>query len=337
MKTKVSPTAVGMFVLGALALGVIALLSFGGLSLFSKPQRFMVYFNESIPGLDLGSPVKLQGVRVGRVVELVVRYDDKANRSVVVVTCELNRNVITDPQGVQLKVTGPQDIEAMVGHGLRAQLGVLGLATGLLFVELDFLDPAQYPAPKLADAPKFVVIPSIPSAISEYSASVSEILSDLKKVDFAGLSKNLKVLLDTTNQKVGELDLKGLGDKMGAAADAVKGFVNSPEARQTFLNLNAALTDLRVVLARLDGNIGPVSDELKKTLADAQGALQSVQNAADTTQRFVTAQGSLGDEATQSLRQLSDAAAALERLSDALSRNPSSLIVGKKKSEPAKP
>ena len=66
MKTKVSPAVVGMFVLGALALGVIALLSFGGLSLFSKPQRFMVYFDESVHGLDLGSPVKLRGVRVGR-------------------------------------------------------------------------------------------------------------------------------------------------------------------------------------------------------------------------------------------------------------------------------
>jgi len=31
---------------------------------FSKPQRFQVYFNESIHGLDLGSAVKLRGVRV---------------------------------------------------------------------------------------------------------------------------------------------------------------------------------------------------------------------------------------------------------------------------------
>ena len=36
------------------------------MSFFSKPQRFEVYFDESIHGLDLGSPVKLRGVRVGR-------------------------------------------------------------------------------------------------------------------------------------------------------------------------------------------------------------------------------------------------------------------------------
>ena len=73
MKTKLSPATIGAFVLGAFGLIVIALLSFGGVSLFSKPQRFVVYFDESIHGLDLGSPVKLRGVRVGRVVDLNIR------------------------------------------------------------------------------------------------------------------------------------------------------------------------------------------------------------------------------------------------------------------------
>jgi paraquat-inducible protein B len=333
VKTKVSPAAVGIFVIGALALGLIGLLSFGSLSLFSKPHRFMVYFDESIHGLDLGSPVKLRGVRVGRVVDLAVNYDDAANKSVVAVTCELTRNVITDEKGVTQKIAGPADIQTMVDHGLRAQLGVLGLATGLLFVELDFEDHDHAPAPKPDPAQKYVVIPAMASAISQYQASISEILSDLRKVDFAGISRDTKNLLATANRKLGEADVKGLSDKVGAAAEAVTTFINSPEAKQTFLNLNAALTDLRVVLARIDGNVGPISAELKQTLADAQAALKSLDATATTTQRFIAAQGSVGDEATSALRQLADAAAALERLSDAITRNPSSLIVGKKRPE----
>ncbi len=332
MKTKVSPAAVGMFVLGALALGMIALLSFGGLSLFSKPQRFAVYFDESIHGLDLGSPVKLRGVRVGRVVDTVVHYDDAANKSVVVVTCELNRNVITDVKGAQLKVTGPQDIQTMVDHGLRAQLGVLGLATGLLFVELDFFDPAQYPAPVLADQPKVVVIPSMISAISEYQASLSVILSDLKKVDFAGLSKEVKTLLTVTTQKMNALDTKTLGDKVGHAADAVAAFVESPEAKQTFANLNEALAATKAAIAKIDSQIGPVSEDLKATLAAAQTAMKTLDTAAATTKQFVQQQGQVGDEVTLALRQIAEAAGALENLANAIERNPSSLIVGKKKS-----
>jgi paraquat-inducible protein B len=333
VKTKVSPAAVGVFVLGALALGMIALLSFGGLSLFSRPQRFMVYFDESIHGLDLGSPVKLRGVRVGRVVDLAIHYDDtdSTNRSVVAVTCELNRNVITDAKGAQLRVTGPGDIQMMVDNGLRAQLGVLGLATGLLFVELNFSDPQLHPPTALANVPKYVVIPAMPSAISEYQASLSEILSDLRKVDFTGISKEIKTLLASTNRKVNELDLKTLGDKLGRAADSVTTFVDSPETKLAMANLNATLVAARSAMERLDGQVGPLSDELKQTLAAAQTALKALDATAVTTRRFVQQQNQLGDDFTATLRQVAEAATALDNLAAAIERNPSSLLVGKKK------
>ena len=145
MKTKVSPGIVGVFVIGAFALGVIALLSFGSLSLFSKPQRFVVNFDETIHGLDLGSPVKIRGVRVGRVVDLNVQFDEKVRKSVVRVICEFNRNIITDGSNGLVDVTSRDVLQELIDKGLRAQLGVLGLATGLLYVELDFLDPDTYP------------------------------------------------------------------------------------------------------------------------------------------------------------------------------------------------
>jgi paraquat-inducible protein B len=75
MKTKLSPAVVGTFVLGAFAIGIIALLAIGSFSLFSRPERFIVYFDEAISGLDEGSPVKLRGVRVGHVVGISIRYD----------------------------------------------------------------------------------------------------------------------------------------------------------------------------------------------------------------------------------------------------------------------
>ena len=61
MKLKLSPAAVGMFVLGAMLLGVIAFLSFGGTNIFSKPSRFLIYFDESVSGLDPGASVKVGG------------------------------------------------------------------------------------------------------------------------------------------------------------------------------------------------------------------------------------------------------------------------------------
>ena len=319
-----------MFVLGALLLAVIAFLSFGGTNFFAKPTRFLIYFNESVSGLDPGAAVKLDGVRIGRVAAINVRYDQSSKEALVQVTCEIDRNILTDIVGKQIDLTVPSQLQGLIDRGLRARLSLTGI-TGLLFVELKFEDARVYPANPRFMAEQYPVVPAIPSPISEVQQSIVEIVADIKKVDFAGLSKELKALLAGTNQKISDLDVKALGAKVGRAADAVTEFINSPDAKAAFANLNGALADLRATLAKLDGNVGPVSDELKKTLASAQSALKSLDAAAGTTQRFVLAQGNVGDELTQSLRQLADAAAALERLADTIDRNPSSLVVGKKK------
>jgi paraquat-inducible protein B len=190
VKTKVSPAIVGMFVIGAFALAVIALLMFGGVHIFTKPQRFVVYFDESVHGLTLGAPVQLRGVPVGRVADLNIRYDEKTNRSVVAVVCELSKNKVDDPNGIAIDVTDRAELQTLVDRGLRAQLGVQGLATGLLFVELDFLDVKDYPADKRTNDRQYVVVPYVPSAISEFQTNLTEILNDIKKIYFEGIVLN---------------------------------------------------------------------------------------------------------------------------------------------------
>ncbi len=336
MKTKLSPVAVGMFVLGALLLAVVAFLSFGGTNIFSKPTRFIVYFDESVTGLDPGAPVKLYGVRVGRVAAINVHYESASKESLVQVICEVDRNILSDNQGRPIDLTSPAELQSLIDHGLRAGLNLTGI-TGLSFVELEFNDVHKYPANPRFVVDLYPVVPSIPSQISQVQQSIVEIVTNLKKVDFAGLSKDLRTLLATANRKVSDLDLKALAERVGHAADSVDAFVSSPDAKKSFANLNTAIDETRAVIAKLDGNVGPVSDQLKQTLADAQTALKSLDAAAVTTRNFVRDEGQVGDEVTLALHQVADAAASLERLTDALERNPSSILVGRQKSSPAKP
>lgn len=334
MKTKLRPTIVGAFVIGAFVLGLIAMLAFGGVSFFSKPQRFVVFFDESIHGLDLGSPVKLRGVRIGRVVELNVRYEEGTNRSVVAVVCELNRDMVTDSAGARLDVSSRQELQGLVDRGLRAQLGVLGLATGLLFVELNFVDPKEYPAQSLGFEPRYLVVPPMPSALSEYSANLTEILNDLKRIDFAGISAEFKGLLVDTRRQLSGVDLKGAvaqWQKTGAQFEALAAM---PEFKETLANANLAIGDLRTVLAKIDTQVtqvGPVGQELAATLAEAKAALATFNSTAQAAHRFIGAQSGLGDEATRALEQIASAAEAVQRLADFLERNPQALITGKKR------
>ena len=329
MKTKVSPAIVGAFVIGAFALLVIGLLSFGGLNFFSKPQRFVVYFDESIHGLDLGSPVKLRGVRVGRVVDLNILYDKKNNRSVVAVVCELSKNKLADANGALIDVTSRGELQTLVDRGLRAQLGFLGFATGLLFVELDFMDVAQYPAGKIPAGANYVLVPAVPSSLSEFQARATDLLAKLNKIDFAGLTTELTKVLAETRERIAGVDLKGVTEQWKKTGASVDTLVNSPEIKQSFVTLNAALGDLRQVLAKLDTQVDANGAQLTATLTQAKETLESFNAAAAGARKFIAAQSGLGEEATKTLSQLGEAAQAVQRLADFIERNPQSLISGR--------
>jgi paraquat-inducible protein B len=334
MKTKVNPAIVGAFVIGAFALGIIAVLTFGGVNFFSKPQRFVVYFDESIQGLDLGSPVKLRGVRVGRVVDLNIRYDEKTNRSAVTVVCELSKNKLADAKGTLIDVTSRDELQSLVDHGLRAQLGYLGLATGLLFVELDFMDPKLYPAEaKPTGEPKYLVVPAVPSSLSEFQARATDLLAKVNKIDFEGLSTELKRLMVEARTRLEGIDLKGAVEQWKKTGAQIETLAANPDFKRTLDNLNAAVTDLRGAIAKVDAQVEPTSAELRATLAEAKRTIASFNDTAVTAKKFMARNAAVGDELADTLQHLDEAADSVKRLADFIERNPNALITGKKRPE----
>lgn len=333
MKTKVSPAVVGAFVIGAFALGTLALLSFGGFHFFEKPERFVVYFDESISGLDQGSAVKLRGVRVGRVTNLSIRYDETKNRSVVAVVCELNRDMVTDPSGAMLDVSSRAELEKLVQRGLRAQLGVGGLATGLLFVELDFKDPQEYPPHPPAPNERYVVVPQVPSTISEFQKGIGEVLANVKGIDLAAVARDISALAQTARKEIDGVDLRGLAEQWKKTGAQFEALANNPDFKKTFDNLNGAIGDLRTTIAKLEAQVEPTTKDLSATLAEARKTMQNFSATATAAQSFIAAQGGLGSELTTTLTHLNEAADSVTRLVDFLERNPNALITGRKRPE----
>ena len=318
MKTRISPTLVGVFVLGALVIAIIGIMSFGGVNIFSHPQRFVVYFDESINGLDLGSPVKLRGVRVGRVVDMNVLYDEATNQSHVAVVCEFNRNIIVDSKGVAYDVSDRKRLQSMVDHGLNAELDMLGLATGMLYVELGFSVSPTTPPPANADA-NYVVIPTKPSAISALQTNITDILGELKSMNLPELARDADALLKDARKQLNTLDLSAMTAELTHAGKSISAFAESPEARQT--------------LADLDATLDPASDKLPAVLADTQATLKKFSDAADSAKRLIDAQTGLGENASRALKQINEAAASVQHLMDYLERNPNALLSGKKQSQ----
>jgi paraquat-inducible protein B len=254
VKTKLSPSLVGLFVLGALLLAGVGVVTFGNVSIFTKPPRFTVFFDESVHGLDMGSAVKFRGVRVGRVADIRVRYDVATRRSEVQVICELSRDTIADPAGGAINMAERKQLEKFVREGLRARLGVVGLATGLLFVELDFFNPQQYPAapPTFADD-TYARVPAVRSTIAEFQASLTDILAKLKDVDIAALARETTGFVSDARRQLNALDLPQLASESTQTVRAVRNLATDPVWLAAAANANGAITDLRGVIAKIDG------------------------------------------------------------------------------------
>lgn len=335
MKTKVSPTVVGLFVLGAILLAGVALFSFGGVSFFSKPERFVVFFDETIHGLDNGSPVKFRGVRIGRVVGLNIRATPAdrppgASGSVVAVVCELSRDVVTDGNGAPIDVSDRAELQRLIDSGLRAQLGVIGYATGLLYVELDFYDPAAYPARKRPYIESdYLEMPSVPSKSAEFLRSLDEILASLKGVDFPRLASEVQGLVADTRAQIRAADLGTVSREWAAAGRSVSALAESPELKTALANAASATARLDRVLADLETVTGAGSEQFPLALQDARTAMRQFTETTAVMKRFINAQQYLGDDASKALSRLGEAAAAVARLADFLERNPNALLSGR--------
>ncbi len=71
---------VGIFVLISFSVLVGFMIIFTAGSLFQRTLRLETYFDESVQGLDIGSPVKHRGVKVGTVQEITFVQNEYADK-----------------------------------------------------------------------------------------------------------------------------------------------------------------------------------------------------------------------------------------------------------------
>ena len=80
MAKEANKTVIGLFVVGAIVLLVVALVVFGGGKIFKETNRFVAFFEGSVKGLSVGAPVMFRGVRIGKVDDFQVYYDGKEDK-----------------------------------------------------------------------------------------------------------------------------------------------------------------------------------------------------------------------------------------------------------------
>ncbi len=328
----------GVFVFAALALIVGVLFLLGGRSLFQSTFTFETYFNDSIAGLEIGSPLRFRGVPLGQVTEILPSWTEyewqvpsNKRRGYIVVRATISQN----REWIERIRHEAGD---MVKAGLRAQTQLAGI-TGQQYLGLDILDPVQYPPLPFDWKPRYVYVPAAPSLTSQIIANVQHFLANLDKLDVAALGRNLNALIENLNNKISEVPVA----ELSAEASAVL-----TDARTTINHLDGILTgpDIPLFLR----NLGQASGRLDGLLGDP-GLKQTIDNVADVSvrlRRFAASgeldrtvrridelasrlDGTVGDNRydvrviVQDLRVTADN---IRTLSDNLKRNPAGILLG---------
>jgi len=306
----------GLFVVVGFAVAMGTLVALGARSLEKATVKYRMYFDESVQGLDVGSPVKFRGVTIGSVYAIGIAPDHQH----VEVTCDL---VVDQLNDLGLNVVGDRKAPRIaVPAELRVQLGSAGI-TGVKFILIDFFKVSDNPIVPLPFPVPDNYIPSAQSTMKNLEDSV------VHAVDrFPEVATQVVAVLGKINRILEDIDSRQLPDKLGGVlrhADrvmdevqtAVRG-VDTPklsaDLQETMANLNVTVTRMSGLLERVQGNKG--------LLASAERASNAMGDVAQNA-------NGLGLEISETLRDVQQAADTIQRLGDALNRDSDMLLKGR--------
>ena len=183
-------------------------------------------------------------VTIGRVTALGLVSAEYGTGETIDVERQTYRQVFVRYVVDTAKIGRVPDTKTSVDLGLRARLASQGI-TGLSYLELDFVNPAQYPALTVPWTPKGQYIPSMPSAFTQVRDAAQEFLAKLNRLDIDALSAHLNGLISdvraemssgdlhntlvqatavlrTTNEAIAAADLPGLSADLKRTSAAVR-------------------------------------------------------------------------------------------------------------------
>ena len=319
MSTPTNHWKLGLFVVVGVSACVAAVIFFGGRSLKKETVPYKTYFDESVQGLEVGSPVKFRGVTIGSVSEIALAGDKRH----VEVNYELGVKVLNSLGLTVEKVNGTYT-KLVIPPDLRVQLASPGI-TGVKFIQMDFFDVKANPPLVLPFPVPVNHIPAVPSMMKNLEDSIVQAVDS-----FPELAKQLGVMLTQVSTILAQFEGGRLPDKLAETiallnkvlkeADAALVVIDpgklSNDAQETLRNLNVALASLNEVIGRVGGE---------------KGLAVSLQRTSETLGGLAQNANQVGPAMEDALKDVQDAAQSVQRLADSLERDPDMLIKGRAK------
>lgn len=163
-----SKKKIGLFLMTGIVIFVLVMGSFLKDKFFiDYSKQAVMYFDESIKGLNVGAPVVFKGVEIGKVSKIDLIETGTGLDFRIPVYTQFNNNVITKSKDKKFILDG------LIEKGLRARLTTQSYLTGQLMIELEMLPgtPLVFKAP----VPNLFEIPTTLSPLGELSKGLQSV------------------------------------------------------------------------------------------------------------------------------------------------------------------
>ncbi len=322
MSKKANPTKIGLFFVIGLALCVAGLLIFSSRSLFHPQQKSILYFNTSLKGLNPGAPVKIRGVTVGSVVDILIRHNQAPDDFSMPVIIAIDKKLAQTKSDELLRFGDQSASERLIREGFRGRLDAESLVTGVLYVGLELVPHATAPVFHQIK-PEYDEIPTVPSQIQQ-------LLANLSQVDVHGLSENVNRLVVRLDDSLRQLNVAEINAGLTNLLGAANQLVTSPNLTNSLASLRQMLDQAGSLLKRIDGRVDPVADSVTNAFYEAQKTLVDLRVAIQNVSALIGTDSAIPSELRQALEDLGNAGREVADLAQFLQRNPNALLTGRK-------
>ena len=345
MAKEANKTLIGAFVVGAVALIVVAILLFGGGRFFKRTINLVAYFDGSVKGLGVGSKVQLKGVTIGQVKDVRLLFNQGK-------LTFINRVIIETAPGKVSGFSGAEDaltiqdydaeeiIDGLINRGLRAKLDQESFVTGKSLVVLDFWPETRI---KLRGfEPEYIEIPTLPTDLEEIAKRFSELPLEDLVFQIRGAAAGV-------NNLVNSPELKGAIAALNQTLENTEALVKNIDRQVNPLasRLDETLKDYGALARNIDTHVGPMVTSITETARDtrkliknadrrlddvlvsAQSALVQIEKALAQVQDFASENSSFRYNLSQTLQELTEASRAVREFADYIERHPEALLRGK--------
>jgi len=262
-----------------------------------ETREMVLYFDGSVRGLEIGAPVEFRGIKVGKVTDIRLQFDqqDFAIRIPVYIQIhtdrfemigEMDKSTLLSSQG-----SGAENMQRLVGNGMRAQLQSGSLLTGARLVTLNMYPDA--PKAEITIEGNRIVMPTIPASFDELTGGITTIINKISAMpleqigaDLAGTVKRAKELLEKE-------ELEQISTDLAGTVKRARELLENKEIEEAIHSLNSALKETEVFTKNISTTVTP---QLNATLRELKSAARSIKAMADYLERHPEAliQGKAG-------------------------------------------